>query len=226
MQDCRARDLIRRCATARDAGTWSEFQDRFARPLRSGVRRTLLRFDARISEDEHQDLIQETYFRLLEGEGRRLRQCRGEAEGAIAIYLGKVAESVVLDYLRGRSAAKRGGGLLVELPRHTSSEIVERVHDTRTSPEERLLVRERRARFLASCRKLVGKDTQKRDLQILYLALFEGWSSREICNRVGPGIKPTTVDSLIHRLRKRLADHGVEVPRRRSGPARAADAAR
>ena len=215
MQDHEARELIRRCATARDSRSWAEFQDRFSRPLRSGVYRTLMRYNARISDDERQDLLQETYFRLLEGEGRRLRRCRGEVEGAIAVYLGKVAESVVIDYLRGRSAAKRGRGVLVELPaRDDGVDLAESVLDTRRTPEERLLERERRLRFLASCRKLVGKENQHRDLRVLYLAFFEGWTSREICRRVGHGMKPSTVDSLIHRLKKRLAASGIEIPRR------------
>lgn len=216
MQTYEARELIRRCATDRDAKTWQEFQNRYSRPLAMGVRRTLLRFDARISEDEHQDLLQETYCRLLEGHGRRLRSCRGEVDGAISAYLGRVAENVVVDFLRGRNAAKRGGGVLVELPRDTGAELAERMQDPRKTPEERLLLRERRVRFLTRCGKLVGKDSRQRDLQVLYLAFFEGWTSREICHRLGHGMKPSTVDSLVHRLKKRLSDLGIEVPRRRS----------
>jgi RNA polymerase sigma factor (sigma-70 family) len=216
MQTYEARDLIRRCATERDAETWQEFQERFSRPLAMGVRRTLLRFDARIGDDEHQDLLQETYCRLLEGQGRRLRSCRGEVEGAISAYLGRVAESVVVDFLRGRNAAKRGGGVVVDLHRGTGTELADRMIDPRRTPEEKLLLRERRARFLARCGKLVGKRSPERDLQVFYLALFEGWTSREICQRMGQGLKPSTVDSLIHRLRKRFTALGIDIPRRRS----------
>ena len=223
MRTYEARDLIRRCATDRDAQTWQEFQNRFDRPLAMGVRRTLLRFDARISEDEHQDLLLETYCRLLEGQGRRLKGCRGEVEGAISAYLGRVAESVVVDYLRGRNAAKRGGGVVVELPRDSGAELAERMRDPRRTPEERLLVRERRVRFLARCGKLVGKHSRERDLQVLYLAFFEGWTSREICHRVGHGMKPSTVDSLVHRLKKRFSALGIDVPRRRSSRVFVAD---
>ena len=216
MQIYEARDLVRRCATDRDAKTWQEFQDRFNRPLAIGVRRTLQRFDARVSEDEHQDLLQETYCRLLEAQGRRLKSCRGEVEGAISAYLGRVAESVVVDFLRGRNAAKRGGGIVVEPRRSTGAELADRMRDPRRTPEERLLLRERHTRFLARCTKLVGKRTPQRDLQVLYLAFFEGWTSREICSRVGQGMKPSTVDSLVHRLKKRFSALGIEVPRRRS----------
>ena len=115
MQTGEVRELVHRCATERDTETWRQFLDRFDRPLAIRVRRTLQRFDARISEDEHQDLLQETYCRLLEGQGRRLQGCRGEVEAAIAAYLSRVADSVVVDHLRSRQAAKRGGGVLAEL---------------------------------------------------------------------------------------------------------------
>ena len=218
MQTLEARELIHRCATERDSEIWREFQDRFGRPLAMGVRMTLLRFDARVSEDEHQDLLQETYCRLLERQGRRLMSCRGEVESAISTYLSRVAENVVMDFLRGRNAAKRGGGVVVELRRNQLPDLADRVRDPRRTPEERLLQRERRARFLASCNELVGKRSPQRDLHVLYLAFFEGFSSREICGRVGQGLKPGTVDSLVHRLRKRLVASGVEVPRRGSSP--------
>ncbi len=222
MEAGRARDLILRCVTARDQETWREFQERFDRPLVLGVYRTLRRFDAQISEDERQDLLQETYYRLLEGDGRRLRRCRGQAEGAIAAYLGRVAENVAVDFLRSRSAAKRGGSVLVDLRHSGGSDPVDRVRDPRNSPEERLLLRERRARFLARCEKLVGRRSPERDLQVLYLAFFQGWTSREICGRVGHGLKPGTVDSLIHRVKKRLQNLGMDIPRRR--PQRSSEA--
>ena len=149
MESLEPRELIHRCAVDRDGQMWEEFHQRFNRPLAMGVRRTLLRFDARVSDEEHQDLVQETYCRLLEGEGRRLKGCRAEVEVAICAYLGRIAENVVVDYLRGRSAAKRGRGLLVDLHRMAGEDPAERVADPRQSPEEKLLLRERRARFLA-----------------------------------------------------------------------------
>lgn len=216
MQTLEARELLHLCATDRDPETWRLFQERFGKSLARGVRQTLLRYDARIDEDEQQDLIQETYCRLLEGRGRRLRHCRGEVEAAVASYLGRIAESVVVDYLRSRNAAKRGGGIVVEVRRSQLPDLAERVSDPRRTPEERLLLREQRDRFLARCRGLVGKRSPERDLQVFYLAFFEGRSSREICMRIGQGMKPGTVDSLIHRLKKRLADAGIRVARRRS----------
>jgi len=226
MQTCEARDFIRSCATNRDSELWQEFVERFGRRLSFGVQRTLARFDARVTEDEREDLLQEVYCRLLEKQGRSLRRCRGQVEAAVVAYLGRVAESVVVDYLRTRSAAKRGRGLLLELRRDMALELADRAVDPRQTPEERLLMCERRFGFFFRCGELVGKKCPQRDLQILYLALFEGWTSREICGRLGQGIKPGTVDSLVHRLKKRLANLGIEIPRRRPGAARVIEVSR
>lgn len=226
MQSCKARDLLQRCAIDRDAETWQEFLDRFDRRIAAGVYRTLARFDARIGSEDRQDLLQEVYCRLLERRGRYLRRCRGEFDGAVGAYLGRVAESVVVDYLRNLSAAKRGSGRVLERRWEANLELAEWVADSTRSPEEVLLRRERHTRFFSKCRDLVGTRSPKRDLEVLYLAFFEGWTSREISRRIGDGMTPSAVDSLVHRLKKRLASSGIEVPRRRSVRASVVDVER
>lgn len=160
--------------------------------------------------------MQEVYCRLLERRGRYLQRCRGEVDGAVGVYLGRVAESVVVDYLRSRSAAKRGSGRLWDRRWEVGYELADWVVDSGRSPEERLLQRERHVRFFSRCRELVGSRSPRRDLEVLYLAFYEGWTSREISRRIGNGMTPSAVDSLVHRLKRRLAKSGVEVPRRRA----------
>ncbi len=210
-----ARDLIRRCATHRDYETWERFRRRYERWLTVGVYRTLVRYEAKIGQDEQEDLVQEVYLRLLERNGKGLRRCRGEAEGAIVVYLGKVTESVVVDYLRSRSAAKRGRELEDQLGDELEPGLADRFADSRPSPEEQLLCRERRDLLLSRCwQSLIGQQTRQRDLAVLYLALFEGWTSREISRRIDGGMTPSAVDSLLHRVKRRLRKVGIELPRR------------
>lgn len=218
MQSYEAHDLVQRCARGRDREIWQEFVDRFGCRLWSGVHRTLQRFDVRLSEDERQDLVQDVYCRLLERSGRNLRRCRGGGEAAVWAYLGKVAESVVIDHLRTRNAAKRGRQLLLELNPDLEIDLVQLAVDPRTTPEERCLLQEKRAAFFVRCRSLVSRHSPERDLEVLYLALCEGFTSREICRRLGRELTPSTVDSLIHRIKKKLLREGVELPRRRPGP--------
>ena len=219
MSERNARELLELCAVRRDSEIWREFVDRFGQRIASRVRRSLARFDAAVSRDEHQDLQQEVYCRLLSGDGKSLRRCRGTAEVAVSAYLGRVAESVVIDHLRSLSAAKRRQSRLIDAGGNGARELSDWVSDPRQTPEQRLLLREKHLRFLAGCRRLVGTRNPGRDLQVLYLAYFEGRTSREISEHLGAGLKPSTVDSLIHRIKKRMRQEGLEVPgRRRGGP--------
>jgi len=67
---------------------------------------------------------------------------------------------------------------------------------------------------LADLTRLLGGRTPRRDLSVLFLAYCRGLSSREIARRLGGGLTAARVDSLIHRVRRRLARGGIEIPRR------------
>lgn len=209
-----AAELLRRCATGSDPRVWEEFVRRFGVRLEGGVRRALRRVGALPRGDELDDYVQDVYCRLLENGARSLRLCRGGEEGSVGAYLGRVAETVVIDRLRASAALKRGRDRLVSPPAHVEPDPVERVQDRAPSPEERLLARERRLLFLVRCRRAAGPRHPRRDFHVLRLAFLEGLSSREICRRMGRGLTPASVDSLVHRARRRLESDGVSVPRR------------
>jgi len=168
--------------------------------------------------DQLEDLVQESYCRLLEREGMALRACRSDNEIAIGVYLSRIAERVAIDHLRAAAAEKRGGGRIESLETVTESEGDRAWPVAKPRAEDRLLGKERMDRFLACCRRIVGRR-KERDLRILRLALFEGLTSREISQRFGILISPNGVDTVLHRARIRLAAEGFVLPRRR--PARA-----
>ena len=213
MSRSKSRKLIHRCAVTRDPRLWEEFLDRFGLRMRNGLKRALRRSGARLADGELEDLYQEVLCKLLDQDRRRLAGCRATEERSIGAYLGRVAESVVFDHLRSKGAVKRGRRVLVR-PRRSVSQIAERAVDPAASPEERLLARERRRAFLARCREVVGPRSPRRDLEVLYLAFLEGLSSREISRRVGRGLTPSSVDSLVHRIKRRMRARGVRIPRR------------
>jgi DNA-directed RNA polymerase specialized sigma24 family protein len=119
----------------------------------------------------------------------------------------------VVDHLRSSSTLKRGRGLLVDRRADLDRYLCEGPIDRSPSPEEWTLNRERRRLFLRRCRRLLGRRST-RDLQVLYLAFFEGRSSREICRSLGGGLTPSCVDSMVHRLKRRLKHFGLHLPRR------------
>ena len=207
-------ELLQRCAAGGDEAAWREFFDQFGAALAAGVRRVARQAGLPGDPASREELLQDVYCRLLENKGRVLRECRGQTAPAVAAYLRRVAESAAVDRLRLLTAVKRGRHLQVRLRdadrvRWRGSFIAET-----PGPEARLLARERRRRAFARCRKLVGGRTPGRDLSVLFLAYCRGLDSREIARRLGGGLTAARVDSLMHRMRRRLARGGIRIPRR------------
>lgn len=214
MESNGARELVRSCAARRDAEVWREFRRRFEVRLIAGVKRGLRRTGLRRPPVEVEDLLQEVYCKLLDNGGRNLLRCRGDAEEAISAYLGRVAETVAIDRVRAEIAVKRGRGRVLSYSREGGPDVIADLADPEVGPEQRLLRRERCRLFLRRCREVVGPRTPRRDLRVLYLAYVQGWSSREIAGCVGEGLTPSSIDSLVHRTRKRLQARGFGVPAR------------
>ena len=214
MEDRAANELLRRCASNREPEVWDEFIAKYGQRLASGVRRALRRSGLRQDPEDREDILQEVYCHLLEEEGRRLRDCRAREERAIGAYLAKVAESVTFDRLRARAAAKRGHGRVVTALSEWRLDRLLGLAAPGPTPEERILRRERKRIFLGRCRSVMSSRAPRRDLRIIGLALLGGWTSREIARELGGEVTPSTVDSVIHRLRRRLARCGLRIPRR------------
>ena len=213
MADHEIGELLARCASSFESGPWLEFVRRFEDRLTGGIDRAVRRFGVRLSREEREDLLQDAYFRLLDKQALGLRRCRARRETEIGAYLGRIGERVVVDHLRASSALKRGRWLLVDRLTESGEVLLETAVDRSPSPEEWALNRERRQFFLERCREVAGRRSV-RDLRVLYLAFFEGRSSREICRQLGGGLTSSCVDSMVHRLKRRLAEIGQQLPRR------------
>lgn len=214
MADYSACDLVRTCALSPDAKVWDEFLRRFGGRIREGIYRAIRKAGVSFGGAELEDLQQNVYCKLLDRECRNLRHCRGREDREVCSYLCRIAETVTFDYLRAAAAAKRGRNRILRLPPHRQLELDERAVDPGISPEEELLRRERRRIFLRCCGASLGPRSRERNLRVLYLAFLEGLSSREISQRV-QGATPSCVDSLVHRVRKRMARGGLAIPHRR-----------
>jgi hypothetical protein len=178
------------------------------RPLvRGQVRRSLrgagIHKPQREQVDERE---QEVYYRLLAGGSRRIRLLQRWSEGQRVSYLSRVAQGVVADEVRARSAVKRGHGYRVTLVGRLC-EIANRVVDART-PEHEMLLREGRLAVLARCRSLLDPklrpEDRERSLRILRRALLDGWTYEEIMQAEGGRLAASTIHALVHRVRRRL----------------------
>ena len=212
----RAVQLFRKCASSDDGRAWEQFVDYFDDRIRQGVSRILYRLEIAPHKEEVEDLVQEVYCRLLEGERRVLLNFRGTSQGEVMRYLQRVCESVVVDVVRLRNAVKRGGRAKT-LPLVDGDEegiSSDTLADSRKSPESELLLRELHETLLTACLRLLGGGDHARNLEIFRLAVLEGWTSREISEKRARDLKAGSVDSLVHRQRRKLREHGLVLPHR------------
>lgn len=194
---------------------WEELVRRYDFKLRGQVCRSLRNAGFPIDPEQIQERMQEVYYRLLQGGTGRLRLLRRWSEAQVVSYLSRVAQRVVVDEVRARAAAKRGGPRIAEY----LSKVAERAADPGVNPEEEAINAEGRRLLLERCRLLAESMTWRKDrglcLRVLRLALLEGWSSREIACSEGGRLVASSVDTLVYRARRWLAKGGLEVPSRR-----------
>jgi RNA polymerase sigma factor (sigma-70 family) len=216
MKERSAVELFRACladspARGRDNRAWGEFVLRFQPLLRSSVARVLRRLDQRASPEAIDDLVQDVYCRLLE---RGSESFRGDNEGEVVNYLRRVCESVAVDRHRGRTSQKRGGrAIVIDLDPNRRT-LAELIADGGASPEARCLHRELRGMLLDGCRVLYRGPRPERNLAIFELAVLDGWTSREIAEGFDWGLKAGSIDSVVHRQRRKLKRKGLEAPER------------
>jgi RNA polymerase sigma factor (sigma-70 family) len=208
-------ELLRRCAVAPEHSCWNEFVRRFGDRLRGGIRSAYRHAGCRCRLEDLEDLLQETYCRLLRQDRRALRGCRGRYDAEIEAYLHRLAQRVAYDHLRARGAAKRGWDLRKQ---HSDSNIdLDSTPGSAPGPERRLLWREQFALLESRCRVALAGPGLKTDMRLLRWVFVEGLSSREISRRLAGRLAPSGVDTRLYRLRLRLANAGVRLPRRRPG---------
>lgn len=186
---------------------WEAIIGPYDRWLRRRVRQTMRRKGLRPWSEEVLEYVQEVYCRLLEGGPQRLGRLRRLQAGSLFLYLGRVADGVVLDQMRAASAIKRRGD-----QRHPARMCGALKIDL--EDPERILLRSERHRLLI--RHLLdlaaARGIPDRSVHILWLAFVEGWKSRDIARAFR--IKPRSVDTLLSKLRRRFAREGLELRRR------------
>lgn len=188
---------------------WEPYVVPFEEFLRKRVSRTMKRAGLRPEPEQVRDTIQDIYCRLLEGGPPRLEQLRKLPLRGTLSYLTRVAQSTVFDQVRAARSARRSD------PRRlrTGRVRLERIVDPAPTPDQIFLLAEGRRLLLRRLRSLGGPGCGVRNARLLWLALVEGWGSREL-GRVF-ALAPRTVDTLVCSLRRRFEAQGLELARRR-----------
>ncbi len=168
------------------------------------VARHLRRSGCRADQELTEELVQETLCRFLERLSGPVAPEWAAAPHRLAAYLDKIAVSVVSDRLRSLHALKRGSGRVGQMSIEEERWLQETRADPAPSPEERLLAREGLRRALARLRVLEPGTEGAHRLQLLLWAAVAEMTSREIAARLAGRASAAGVDSLLHRLRRRL----------------------
>lgn len=196
---------------------WEELCQRHGESLRRRVGRLLKKVGVEPDQDQVEERVQEVYCRLLVGGGPRIKRLQKWKAVRVHHYLGKVAQRVVLDEVRARTAVKRGGGLRFI---GRVADFADHAIDPRGTPEELAMLEEARRQLLRVCRAFTESQAQaqaeerRRNYRVLRLALLEGWSSHEIARAEGGRLAASSVDTLVYRLRQRLRRSGFGLPSR------------
>jgi len=189
-----APELVQLCLASQDQALWLEFENRFE-PLISRVVMKSLRRWTNPDPATIEDLVQDTFLKLLANNFRALRDFEYEHENSLFGFLKTVASHVVQDYIRSTRNIKRGG--------FYEQEDFDTVSATTPAPasaaedaQRRILLREIKACLEAA----VQGPNAARDLSIFWLHYRYGLSADEICRLPGLGLTVKGVESTLFRL--------------------------
>jgi len=180
--------LYRQALASDDLRGWEEFVREAHGPIASAVFFTLAR-RSKPAKDRVEDLVQDTFAKLCEGNYSLLREFRSERPEALIVYLRTVAAHVVCDAQRARGAAKRGSAadpLELDEARHVAA-----VDESAEAVEHRM--------FLTRVDECLSAH-EDRDRHIFWLYYRQGMTAKAISGLAAVGLTPKGVGSLIHRL--------------------------
>ncbi|RMG56232.1 MAG: sigma-70 family RNA polymerase sigma factor [Acidobacteria bacterium] len=207
--------LVQVCAReSQNEAAWDEFVNRFDRHITVNVIRILrTNGEQSLSPELVGDLVQQVYVRLLENDRRVLKKFRGEHERSIFAYLTRLTTTVVLDYLRHRSAGRHPPELIswTEVE-HRLGDSLEAIFFSLSSSgsscfEDQLDDGVTLRDIVARLQHVLEGEHKRRDILIFVLYVFDGLTAEEIATQPGIELTPSGVRSVLVRLKEKLKKH-------------------
>jgi RNA polymerase sigma factor (sigma-70 family) len=199
--DRATRRSVPRAVPVSARAAWESFAREHGHDVRRCVTRAMRSVGLRSDAAEVDELVQEVYCKVLTGAST----CDVPSWPAPQLwsYLNRIARSVAIDAIRSRHAIKRGGE-----PTSDAEHIAHLRHaDQRAASsdlEQRLIDRERSAAIRRRVLELGGTQQGERNLRVLELAAIEGCTAREISRRLSGALTPSSVHTVLYRLRRQL----------------------
>ena len=198
-------DLVRVCAGSRNPAAWEEFIRRFHRLIASVVLRTAQRW-GEPSPQQLDDLIQDTYLKLCEDDGRLLRSFQSRHQDAVYGFLKVVAANVVHDHYKAASAEKRGAGQTVKPLEQAQATVHTRGADSFENMERRILLQQ----IEEALTEIAAGQDQQRNRLIFQLYYRHGMSASAIASMPSIGLTTKGVESTILRMTRMIRSHMLE----------------
>lgn len=198
--------LLSMCLEPRsDDSLWTEFVRRSRPSILASVIRSIRHWTlptATLVED----LVQDTYLKLCDGNFRALRQLEGVNEESLHAFLKVVASNVVCDHFRGAYSQKRGRGSKA-LDLCWAQAIAGRTNRPQDM-EQRILL----AQIDRCLQQLSASRTVVRDRRIFWLYYRVGLTARSIARLPSVGLTVKGVESTLGRLTRLLRSQADRRP--------------
>lgn len=205
-------DLMRACKEQDSEAVWQEFVARYNRFVCLAVLRAYCQNRGQrpssVDNDLIDDLVQEVYVKLFESARGAVQEFRGATDAAVFVYIGRVALSVVIDYLRRSGARKRWSetcslDAIVYSDDDQETTMGERLAAPGPTPEQEAVGEVLRTQVAAILNRILRGRNAERDLRIAEAFIFDGASLAEIAGAIG-GIRESGIKSSIRRTSLRL----------------------
>lgn len=188
-------DLAKACADSADAAEWQELLARCA-PVASLVAARVARMwlgSAPASSVD--DIVQEVFLKLCEGQRRILRDFVPRGEDSFLGLVRTVSASVANDYFRRHSSAKRGGKV-VTVGLDDGSSLAGKARCDDVAGVQKAVLFSEIDRKLRSDPELIAE----RDRIIFWLYYLQGLTAEEIAALPGVGLSAKGVESALRRV--------------------------
>jgi RNA polymerase sigma factor (sigma-70 family) len=226
------RELVKQLVNAEpDDPLWQEFVSRFGNRIRLVVLRSFETeqtrsptLDAGSARDSVEDLTQEVFVRLLEGERRALGRFRGRTDHSIYTYLSAIAVNLVRDHFKKLRAVKRPRGTtsssnsILSEPKETALDYGQSLIGDGSGPERFVASHELREAISTVLAETSRDGTTARDRLVFRLFFIEGLTVDEIARNRMIGLSQSGVEKCIRRMRNALKNHFFSESREAGGP--------
>lgn len=195
------RELLQLCLSTDAEEHWGEFVRR-TQPLIASVIINTVRRWKQPAPSLVDDLIQNTYVKLLDNDRKALRSIKNEYENAIFGFLKVVASNVVQDHFR--KPVNKADEVEV------SDAVLPPGHDER----ERLEFSDKKKEVQKILVTLSSSETYERDVAIFWFFYEQGYTAKEISLLLNVGLTVKGVEAVILRLTRYVRERlGLREPK-------------